>query len=284
MKTILGLTLLLSFFIMELAHAQNIQGVATYKTQRKMEVKMDSSQMGDAMQEQIYEMIKKQFQKEFTLEFDQNQSVYQEVEKLSKPSAASTMGVEVEIVGSGAGDILYTNKKENRYSNQSESFSKLFLIQDTLESKDWTLGKETKNIGDYTCFKASYTYERTQLSSMSMDVGHGSDEKLEEKKEMVTVTAWYTPQIPVQLGPDRYEGLPGLILEVSDGDLTVLCSRIVLNPKGGVDVSEPKGGKKLSQEAYDAIMKKKMDEMTEQFRDNSSRRNNGDHIEIRIGG
>jgi GLPGLI family protein len=266
------------------ANAQTIQGKATYKTQRKMEVKMDSSQMGDAMQEEIFAMIKEQFKKEYILDFDQNQSIYKEVEKLGKPSAKWSTDFQVDIVGSGAGDVLYTNKKENRYTNQSESFSKLFLIQDSLKLRDWKLEKETKNIGDYTCFKASYTYERTELSCMSFDDAHGSDEKLEEKKEMVTVVAWYTPQIPVSLGPDRYEGLPGLILEVSDGDLSVLCSRIVLNPKGGVDVTEPKGGKKVSQADYDAIMEKKMDEMTEQFRDSRSRRGDGDQIEIRIGG
>ena len=42
-------------------------------------------------------------------------------------------------------------------------------------------------------------------------------EKLEEvvvTAEVETITAWYTPQIPVSHGPAEYGGLPGLILEL----------------------------------------------------------------------
>ena len=31
-----------------------------------------------------------------------------------------------------------------------------------------------------------------------------------------------------------YQGLPGLILEVNDGELTIICSKIVLNPEDKV--------------------------------------------------
>ncbi len=47
----------------------------------------------------------------------------------------------------------------------------------------------------------------------------------------VTVTAWYTLDIPISQGPGEYWGLPGLILEVSEGRTAILCSKITLNPK-----------------------------------------------------
>ncbi|MFT4801833.1 MAG: hypothetical protein ACI93N_001608 [Flavobacteriaceae bacterium] len=47
-------------------------------------------------------------------------------------------------------------------------------------------------------------------------------------------------------------------------------------------IEEPKKGKKISQEEFETVMEKKMKEMDEQF--NSSRRDSGDNIEIRIGG
>jgi GLPGLI family protein len=34
----------------------------------------------------------------------------------------------------------------------------------------------------------------------------------------VTITAWYT-EIQVNQGPENYWGLPGLILEINDGEL-----------------------------------------------------------------
>jgi GLPGLI family protein len=54
-------------------------------------------------------------------------------------------------------------------------------------------------------------------------------DNLEMPKD-VTITAWYTPEIPVNQGPENYWGLPGLILEINDGKTVILCSKIVLNP------------------------------------------------------
>jgi len=255
-----------------------------------MEVQLDSSQVDDGMHEQIMAMMKKQFEKEYTLEFTQDESVYKEVEKLDSPggSVAGNGMVFVQVVGDGAGDVLYKNMKEDRYVNQTESFSKQFLVKDATVDRDWKLEKETKNIGDYACFKATYTYERRVARVMSFSTDDKEEEKETkeepvEEMETITVTAWYTPQIPVKNGPSQYDGLPGLILELNDGNLTVLCSKIVLNPKDGLDIKEPKGGKEVTQEKFDQIMEKKALEMQEQFQ-SDGRRGDGSSFEIRIGG
>ncbi len=108
-------------------------------------------------------------------------------------------------------------------------------------------------------------------------------EEPEEIEEEQTVTAWYTPQIPLGNGPSRYGGLPGLILEISDGQETILCNRIILNPKKGVSIKEPREGKKVNQDEFDAIMEKKMLEMNERYENNNGS-DDGERIEIRIGG
>ena len=57
--------------------AQDFQGVATYKTQRKLDIKIDSTQVGGGeMQKQIMDMLKKEFQKTYILSFDKNTSIY----------------------------------------------------------------------------------------------------------------------------------------------------------------------------------------------------------------
>ncbi len=283
MKSHVTITMLIAFFVSSFCMAQGIEGIATYKTQRKVEIQLDSTQMDDAMQQQMMAMLKKQFEKEYTLEFTDSESVYKEVEKLDSPQAGASW-VQVEVIGSGGEGILYKNLKEGRFANQTESFSKMFLIKDAIEDREWKLEKETKNIGQYTCFKATTTYERTIRSMVNSDENGDKDSKEEEKKETVTLTAWYTPQIPVKNGPDNYDGLPGLILEVGDGDLTVLCSKVVLNPSKGVDIKEPSQGKKVSQEEYDAIMEKKMKEMNERYQSDNRRGGHGNEVEIRIGG
>jgi GLPGLI family protein len=261
--------------------AQDLTGVATYKTQRKVEVQLDSTQMDEGMRTQVMAMLKKQFEKEYELEFNTNESIYKEVEELDAPNTGASW-MRMEVVSTGAGDILYKNLEDNRYTNQNEVFSKQFLIQDSIELPDWKLEKETKNIGEYTCFKATYTRTATLVNSIRSS-NDKDTEAQEEKEEEISVTAWYTPQIPIENGPAMYGGLPGLILEISDGQETILCSKIVMNPKKGIAVEEPQGGKKVSQEEFDAIMEKKMEEMNERYEKNNGHED-GERIEIRIGG
>jgi len=262
--------------------AQDFQGVATYKTQRKLDLKIDSTQVGGGeMQKQIMDMLKKEFQKTFILTFDKNTSVYKEDEALAPPSTGSHM---IFISSDGGSDVLFKDIKNQSITNQKETFGKQFIIKDRLKPIEWELHSDTKNIGNYTCYKATYTKEIEE--SMMTFSSSGEEQKEEEPTaapvmKTITVTAWYTPQIPVSNGPESYQGLPGLILEVNDGDLTILCSKITINPKKAIEISEPKKGKQVTQEEYDSIMLKKMEEMSEQYRGRGSDK---EGIEIRIGG
>ena len=270
-------------FVVSGVHAQDFQGVATYKSKRKIDIKLDSTQVDSGMHQKMMDMLKKQFEKTYILSFNKEESIYKEEESLGAPQPQGMVFVMVE---TGGADVLYKNTKEGRFTNQNESFSKLFLIQDKLEKLDWELGSETKNIGDYTCYKATMKRE-VEVVESGISINNDKDLKEDPNKEPemkeITITAWYTPQIPVNSGPGNYHGLPGLILEVNDGTETVICSKIVLNPEKKVAITEPKKGKVLTQEAYDKIMEKKMKEMEEQF--NSERHGrDGQSVEIRIGG
>jgi GLPGLI family protein len=248
--------------------AQDFQGIATYKSKRKFDIKMDSTQVSSSMQQQMMEMMKKQFEKTYILTFNKEESLYKEDEQLEAPQPT---GMQIVMVMTGGSDVLYKNTKEKRYTNQNESYSKLFLIKDKLKTQDWKLGSETKNIGEYTAYKATTTrQQKVVTSSISFNSKKQEDEKENKTPEMeeITITAWYTPQIPINNGPGNYHGLPGLILEVNDGTTTVICSKIVLNPDKQVSISEPKKGKEITQEKYDIIMEKKMKEMQERYRPN----------------
>ena len=260
--------------------SQNIQGIATYKSQRKMDIQLDST-MNDGMKEQIMAMLKKQSERTYYLEFTNDESQYKQEVKLDDDSVIEGGGMKLVIAGNGGGnDVLYKNLKENRYADQVEIFGKEFLIKDALENRDWVMEKETKNIGEYTCFKATYTTTRTVMVAESSSDGENKEVTSEEE---VTVMAWYTPQIPVKNGPANYGGLPGLILEVNDGSETILCSKIVLNPEKGLAIKEPTKGKVVTATEYEEIMEKKMKEMNEQF-EGDGRREGGNQMRIRIGG
>jgi GLPGLI family protein len=265
------------------ANAQEFQGEATYKSKRKLDIKLDSTQVNSEMHQRMMEMMKKQFEKTFILSFNKSESIYKEEESLEAPTPSGG-GMQFVMVNSGGADILYKNVKEERFTNQNDVFGKIFLIKDKLNKTDWKLESETKNIGDYTCFKATTTREqekRVGVISINRDKDLDKKEDKEPEMETVTITAWYTPQIPITNGPGNYHGLPGLILEVNDGSETVICSKIVLNPHESISISEPKKGKVVNQKEFDEIMEKKMKEMEE---NRNSNRKDGHNVEIRIGG
>lgn len=275
---LIGMAFMLSFAL----NAQNFSGKAIYKTHRKSNIKIggEGSTVTPEMQKELEERMKKMFQKTFTLDFNRYESVYKEDVKLSSPSAPQSggNGVMVMSIGGGGGsDVLYKNIKEDRYANKTELMGKIFLVKDSLRKYDWKMTSETKNIGTYTCYKA--TYEREQESTSVTMV----DGEMKESKKMETIitTVWYTPDIPISNGPGDFGGLPGLILEVNDGRQTIVCSEIVLNPKEKITIEEPKKGKKVSREKFGEISREKSKEMMDRFR---SRRGDGNTMEIRMGG
>jgi len=257
--------------------AQNFEGIATYKTDRKIDLKMEGDGMGDDMKEQMAAMLRKQFQKEYTLTFNRNESIYEEVASLDAPSPKASAG-GISIVVSGGNDILYRNLKENRFARQTEIMSKQFLVSDTLPKQEWTFEKETRNIGNYTCLKATRTREVNETIMSS------ETDSLVEATKLITTTAWYTLDVPVSHGPGEFYGLPGLVLQVEDGDLTILCSKIVLNPEDGIAIEIPKKGKEVTQSEFDEIQEKKQAEMMERFQSDGRKKGDSNSFSIKIGG
>jgi GLPGLI family protein len=276
------ITLFLSLALLSLiSGAQNFQGKATYKTHRNMDIKISSDQNApnSAVQKKLHEQLKKMSQKTFTLNFNKSESTYTQNKEL-KPEA-QTGGVSIVMIGDGGGnDVLYKDVNQKIYRNKTEISGKNFLIEDKLENAPWEMTAETKKIGKYTCYKATRSREEDRVSFTMTD----GDQ--EETKEKVTVTTevWYTPEIPVSNGPGMFWGLPGLILEVHEGKLTIVCSELVLNPSDKVEIKKPKKGKKVSQEKFDKIMREKTQEMMERFKNNRKSRKDGESISIEIQG
>lgn len=238
--------------------AQEISGRAFYTSMYKFdEPDFDAEQLQDPRTQALAEQLKQGFQDQYQLDFTQEESLFKKLPKLDKPDPKKgQISVSMSVVGDD--EILYKNLSKNQIRNETELYGKKFLIQDKLESKDWKLSKESRTIGDYVCFKATY-------------VPTSDDSEKADEKEKTEVIAWYTPQIPIKNGPKEYDGLPGLILEVQEGNLKFLCTKIVLNPQEAVQIIEPSKGKKVSQKEFDSILDKKNEEMMESFQNKKSR-------------
>ncbi|TMM32345.1 GLPGLI family protein [Polaribacter aestuariivivens] len=269
------------FFVFTV-NAQNFQGKAIYKTSQKSNFEIDDDKaVDDKMQEEIRKRLEKMNQKTYILNFDKNVSTYKEDVKLNAPKPqVGGAGIKVfSLGGSGASDIYFKNLKKNSYLNQTEIQGKRFLIKDKLPKYEWELSSETKNIGTYTCYKATFSKE---VERKNITVKNG--EPVEEvKKETIVTTAWYTPQIPLSNGPSNYQGLPGLILEINDGKKIIVCTEIILNPKEKITIQEPKKGKVVSQKKFNKIRKEKTDEMMEKMKGRNGL-DLGNGVNIKFGG
>ena len=279
MKLLVLKTFMLSCLITGSMFAQDFSGRATYKTHRKSSIELDSTMMAanPGIQEQMEAQMRKMFQKTFTLDFTKSESMYKEEQELDAPKGPSANGgaMIMMIGGDGGSDILYKNILEKRMANKTDLMGKIFLIKDNLVSYDWELTGETKNIGNYTCYKAAYEIEEDDIIIDMID-GEVKEVKKTIKR---TIVAWYTPDVPVSNGPSNYGGLPGLILEVNDGDETIMCSEIVLNPKEVKEIKEPIKGKIVTREKFAEISLEKTKEMMNRYRSRD-----GKGIEIKIGG
>ncbi len=250
-KSILGFAIILCG---PLSFSQKFQGKAFYQTSRDISFSMDSTSFSPERQAAMNEMIKNQFNKEYKLVFDQQESLYKEQAKLDGPSQGGGM---VFISMSGASSELYKNTKEKRFTGKRDLFGKVFLVKDQLKEIDWKLESETKQIGKYTCYKATTTRTAERMGVM----GENDEELQEEEPELITITAWYTPEIAVSTGPDRFWGLPGLIMEINEGKSKIICSKIMLHYDDVVEIKEPSKGKVVTEEEFEKLMREKMKEM-----------------------
>ena len=285
-------TLILLLFFSFTINAQNISGQAYYES--KTTVDLDAfdgnREMTEEMKKMIAERMKSMLEKTYILTFNKDESIYKEREKLDATPMNPGFKMMMSSYTPGA---QYKNLKTGQIVEENEFFGKQFLVTDSIKSLDWQITKESKTIGQYIAFKAT-AMKKVDPNDYSMARPKKKDERenaetkndtaqpqdpmdMIEIPEEIEVTAWFTPQIPVSNGPGEYAGLPGLILELNVYRTTLLCSKIVMNPKEAEKIEPPKKGKEVTREEYVKIVKEKTDELRENFqnRGGNGRRGGG---------
>ncbi len=84
------------------------------------------------------------------------------------------------------------------------------IIEDTIRVFNWKVENEIKEVAGYLCMKASTV-----------------DSVMNHK-----IVAWFAMDLPVPAGPDRFMGLPGMILELdmNNGGQIFTAQTVVLRP------------------------------------------------------
>lgn len=276
-KATFSFLMICTFLFSAVITAQEITGMATYQSKRTVDMSnfgRRGQQMSEAQKKQMMERMKRFLEKEYTLSFTKDESFYKEEAKLETPGQG---GGGRGFGGGFTQGGIYSNRASNDYARENDMMGKTFLVKDTLNNLNWELVKESKMIGQYPVFKAVAT--RSLETNLWSRMGRRARE-LQEKNDSIKkaggtvadeqpkteeIVAWYTPMIPASHGPDEFGGLPGLILELSTSNTTILCTKVVLNPKEPVNIEAPVKGKQVSREEYTKILEEKGKEMAERF-------------------
>jgi GLPGLI family protein len=120
-----------------------------------------------------------------SLEKDEKKYKSQSVKSAKGGSFSSGMKVSAQ------GDQVFTSlSKKTMWSNLYRI--EMVYVNEPIAKQEWKITNENRKFGKFTCRKATTTFR-------------GRD-----------YTAWFTPEIAVPFGPWKFNGLPGLILEVYD--------------------------------------------------------------------
>ena len=116
--------------------------------------------------------------------------------KSSEDEGGRTVEINITVGSDSIGDVYYYNLRNPNivvtrnaiYENNQPNY---FVFNDSTNIK-WQLQEEHKKVSGYQCQKASTTFRGRNYE------------------------AWFTGEIPLSFGPWKFNGLPGLILEIYD--------------------------------------------------------------------
>ena len=132
----------------------------------------------------------------------------------------------------GGSNSVYIDTNKDSIIAQKCIIDKDFLVKDKYQPRDWELTKERKTINGKECVKAI-------------------------TKGKSTITAWFTTEIPLSVGPLGYIGLPGIIMQLDTPTYSYVVQEIVELaevPK----IEKPTEGKVVTLAEFDKLEAEKM--------------------------
>jgi GLPGLI family protein len=129
--------------------------------------------------------------------------------------------------------IIYRNRVNNETFDVSSLLGKDYVIQDSLVCQHWKIKNDMKEVAGRICMNATWY------------------DSIKEKEVM----AWFALDLPIPIGPNKYCGLPGMILEVNEanGAVVYTATEILLSDEKN-EIEKPavkKKRKNINQEEFD---------------------------------
>lgn len=131
-------------------------------------------------------------------------SFYEEDFKRSRENFIENSDARENLHSMTNNNVYYKNRTSNTILYRDHIRFKFFNINDSLDSFEWKLGSEKKTILGYDCQKATTIFRGRKFE------------------------VYFTNDIPINDGPYKFYGLPGLILEVySEDDIATIKIEVI---------------------------------------------------------
>ena len=162
-----------------------------------------------------------------TLKFADNKTLFTPVAPETRPSLSLPIMEQFSTV--------YTDLATGMATSQKEVYGDVVLVADTARKINWKITDETRDILGYSCRRAN---------AIIMD--------------SVYVVAFYTDKIPVSGGPESFNGLPGMILQVAlpHDNVSWLATKITDSAVPPTTIVPPKKGKASNNKDFRAMLDK----------------------------
>ena len=120
--------------------------------------------------------------------------------------------------------IIYRDLANGKIFDITTLLSQEYGIEDTLVCQNWKIKNDMKEVAGHICMNASF-----------YDTVKGKE-----------VIAWFALDLPITIGPDKYCGLPGMILEINEanGAVVYTATNILLSNEK-VEITKPESKKKM---------------------------------------
>jgi len=216
----------------------------------KMEMKFDVEQIlagvpaqwKAQVEEPLRQEIKKGIFVDYKLKTNGTESEYKMQEKINNDQ--SPAGIILSQITAMDKEPLYKDIKAGYYLKPYD-VGKTYLMKDSLQNIQWKITKEKVQIAGLDTYKATGVMN-----------------------DSIPVTAWYTPKINIKDGPDRFSGLPGLILktefEMNGAGIIITATNISVRDEE-ITINKPSKGKEISEKEFYEEMRKLQEQAQEMY-------------------
>ncbi len=121
------------------------------------------------------------------------------------------------------GRLYYTDQNTQQLISRELVVDQPVLVKESIPDFTWNITQKSREIAGYQCFEATTEFRGRNYS------------------------VWFTPSLPLNAGPWKFSGLPGLVLEVNDhvGKFNWFCQSIKPLDQVQAEAISPPTGKKM---------------------------------------